>query len=167
MCLRPLPPQGPYTAGGGGGTPPPPPPLPMLEADSQNFASAPSVPRGFKLQKFRPAFGDHRGPWEEGGPSQTPLTPLSDPPPPSNASLPPPPPPGRWMPVRTCSSADACLSWQKVQRREANRRRHRLTKPTTKALCQPPPPSAPPLQDSLPVTGGGAAPVFRRLCPRA
>ena len=37
----------------------------------------------------------------------------------------------------------ACLSWQKVQRREANRRRHRLTEPTTKALCQtplPPPP---------------------------
>ena len=37
-------------------------------------------------------------------------------------------------------SADACLSWQKVQGREANRRRHRLTEPTTKALCQPPPP---------------------------
>ena len=29
--------------------PPPPPPLPMFEADSQNFASAPSVPRGFTL----------------------------------------------------------------------------------------------------------------------
>ena len=56
----------PYTVGGGGVpplTPPyppppfgPPPPLPsplvMFEADSQNFASAPSVPRGFKLQKF-------------------------------------------------------------------------------------------------------------------
>ena len=39
------------------------------------------------------------------------------------------------------SSTDACLSQQKVQRREANRRRHRLTEPTTKALCQPPPPS--------------------------
>ena len=38
------------------------------------------------------------------------------------------------------SSADACLSWQKVQGREANRRRHRLTEPTPKALCQPPPP---------------------------
>ena len=37
-------------------------------------------------------------------------------------------------------SVDACLSWQKVQRREANRRRPRLTEPTTKALCQPPPP---------------------------
>ena len=36
-------------------------------------------------------------------------------------------------------SADACLSQQKVQGLEANRRRHRLTEPTTKALCQPPP----------------------------
>ena len=36
-------------------------------------------------------------------------------------------------------STDACLSWQKVQRREANRRRRRLTEPTTKALCQTPP----------------------------
>ena len=42
--------------------PPPPPPLPMFEADSQVFALAPSVPRGFTLQNFRPAFGgDHRG----------------------------------------------------------------------------------------------------------
>ena len=32
--------------------PPPPPPLPMFVADSQNFAAAPSVPRGFKLQIF-------------------------------------------------------------------------------------------------------------------
>ena len=32
------------------------------------------------------------------------------------------------------------MSWQKVQRREANRRRSGLTKPTPKALCQPPPP---------------------------
>ena len=38
------------------------------------------------------------------------------------------------------SSADACLSYQKVQGREANRCRHRLTEPTTKALCQPPRP---------------------------
>ena len=37
-------------------------------------------------------------------------------------------------------STDACLSSQKAQRREANRRRHRLTEPTTKALCQTPPP---------------------------
>ena len=42
-----------------GGTPPwdPLPPLPMVEADSQNIASGPSVPRGFTLQKFWPAFG--------------------------------------------------------------------------------------------------------------
>ena len=67
----------PYPAGGGGGgrAPPPSPPLPMFEADSQTFASAPSVPRGFTLQNFRPAFGgDHRGtPGGGGGPSQTPL----------------------------------------------------------------------------------------------
>ena len=54
----------------------------MLEADSQNFASAPSAPRGFTLKNFRPAFGHGTigGPWEEGGPQ---------PPPPQN----PPPPP--------------------------------------------------------------------------
>ena len=40
-------------------------------------------------------------------------------------------------------SADACVSWQKVQRREANRRRHRLTDPATKALCQTPPKGPP------------------------
>ena len=53
--------QRPYTAGGGvpplTPLPPPPPPLPMFEADSQDFASAPSVPRGFMLQTFSPAFG--------------------------------------------------------------------------------------------------------------
>ena len=48
---------------------------------------------------------------------------------------------GRQVDAR--GSADACLSWQKVQRREANRRRHRLTEPTTEALCQPPPPPSP------------------------
>ena len=37
------------------------------------------------------------------------------------------------------SSADACLSQQKVQGREANRRRQRPTEPTPKALCQTPP----------------------------
>ena len=55
----------PYTVGGGSPPPPPPldpPPLPMFEADSQIFASVLSVPRGFKLKNFRPAFGgDHRG----------------------------------------------------------------------------------------------------------
>ena len=48
------------------------------------------------------------------------------------------------------SSKDACLPQQKVQRREANRRRHRLTEPTTKALCQPPPLS---LHPSLKLAG--------------
>ena len=54
------------------------------------------------------------------------------------------PPPPRQVDARGSadarSSTDACLSEQKVQRREANRRRHRLTEPTTKALCHPPPP---------------------------
>ena len=68
----------PYAAGGRGRNPPPPPsPLPMFEADSQNSASAPSVPRGFTLQMFGPPLaGTIGGPWEEGGPSQTPLPPL-------------------------------------------------------------------------------------------
>ena len=61
----------PYTVGGGGVPPltppaslpldpPPPPPLVMFEADSQYFASAPSVPRGLKLQK--PSAGTVGGP---------------------------------------------------------------------------------------------------------
>ena len=49
----------------------------MFEADSQNFASAPSLPRGFELQKVLARL--RRGPREEGGPRQTPLPP---PPPP-------------------------------------------------------------------------------------
>ena len=65
------------TVGGAGGypllDPPPPPPLPMFEADSQNFASVPSVPRGFKLEKFLGWITG--GPWEEGGPSQPPPPP--------------------------------------------------------------------------------------------
>ena len=68
---------------GGGGVPPPP--LPMFEPDSQNFASAPSVPRGFTLQKFstRLRRGTIGGPWEEGGiPASPPPPPPSDPPPP-------------------------------------------------------------------------------------
>ena len=94
----------PYAAGGGGVTPPapppppPPPPLPMFEADSQHFASAPSVPRALRIKIFGPPLaGTIGGPWEEGGPSHPP------PPPPSNTSLagggvpylgqgPPPPP---------------------------------------------------------------------------
>ena len=65
------------------GVAPPPwtlprPPLPMLEADSHNFASAPLAPRGFKLQTFRPAF------LGGGGPSQTP------PPPPQTGNYEPP-----------------------------------------------------------------------------
>ena len=49
---------------GGGGTPPPLLPLQCFEADSHNFASAPSVPRGFKLQNQN--FADHR--WTLFGP---------------------------------------------------------------------------------------------------
>ena len=52
------------------------------------------------------------------------------------------PPRGRGMPAAVrmpAGSSEACLSWQKVQRREAKRRRHRPTEPTTKALCQSPP----------------------------
>ena len=59
----------------------------MFEADSQNSASSPSVPRGFELQNFfgPPSAGTIGGPWEGGGgPSQPPLPPntTSDPPPP-------------------------------------------------------------------------------------
>ena len=74
-----------YTVGGGGVPPPPPDPphpLPMFEADSQNFASAPSVPRGFELQNFRPAFGGgHRGTPGGGGSQPTPPSPPQTPPP--------------------------------------------------------------------------------------
>ena len=80
----------PYTAGGQGvppPRPPPPPPLPMFEADSQNFASAPSVPRGFKLKDIWPTFGrDHRGTLGGGGSQLTP-----SPPPPSTTPTPRPP----------------------------------------------------------------------------
>ena len=56
----------------------PPPPLPIFEAASQDFALAPSVPRGFKLQNLWPAFGgDHRGTLGGGG---------------SQPNTPPPPP---------------------------------------------------------------------------
>ena len=59
--------------------PPPPSPLPMFEADSQNFALAPSVPRGFTLKYFGlPSAGTIGGPWEEGGsqPKPPPRPPL-------------------------------------------------------------------------------------------
>ena len=40
----------------------------MFEADSQNFAAAPSVPRGVKASKLSAAFGrDHRGTQGGGG----------------------------------------------------------------------------------------------------
>ena len=51
------------------------------------------------------------------------------------------PPPPRQGDAR--GSADSGLSWHKVQGREANRRRHGLTEPTTKALCQTPRPPPP------------------------
>ena len=80
----------------------------MFEADSQNFVSAPSVPRGLKHQNFRPAFGgDHKGdPGRRGGggPSQTPLPPPSDPPfsplliPPHPIPYSPPPPVTQGLP---------------------------------------------------------------------
>ena len=90
----------PYTAGGGGvppltppsslpldPLPPLPPPLVMFEADSQSFASAPSVPRGFELHIFRPSFGgDLKG--TIGGGRVRP-----NPPPPLCPFRPPPPPP--------------------------------------------------------------------------
>ena len=59
----------------------PPPPLPMFEADSQTFASAPSMPRGFEPQKVWPPFG--RGPQGDPlGGGGVPAKPPSDPPPP-------------------------------------------------------------------------------------
>ena len=75
----------PYTVGVGVGCPPldppPPPPLPIFEADRQNLASAPSVPRGFTLQNFGPPSAvTMGGPWEEGG-SQPPLHPWGTTPP--------------------------------------------------------------------------------------
>ena len=53
----------------------------MFEAASQNFALAPSGPRGFKLQNFRPTFGrDHRDPRKRVVPAEPP-SPLTPPPP--------------------------------------------------------------------------------------
>ena len=73
----------PYTVGRRGATPPstpPPPPVPMFEADSHNFALAPSAPRRLKPQSFFPTFsGDHRGTLGGGGGQPNPPSP-SDPP---------------------------------------------------------------------------------------
>ena len=60
----------------------------MFEADSQSFASAPSVPRGLTLKFWGPpSAGTIEGPWEEGGSQPTHsavlrVTPPSNPPPP-------------------------------------------------------------------------------------
>ena len=92
----------PYAAGGGVRPPGPPPPLPMFEADSQNFASVPSVPRGFTLQILRRAFGgDHRGTLGGGGVPANPPPPQPNPMPVTRGYMrvlypllyPPPPPP--------------------------------------------------------------------------
>ena len=95
----PPPRERPCTAGGRGvpphpPPPDPPPPLPMFdlnvqqfEADSQNFAAAPSVLRGFQKNFGPPFAGAIGGPWEEGGsrpnapPLQTPSPPPFKPPP--------------------------------------------------------------------------------------
>ena len=82
----------------------------MFEADSQRFASAPSVPRGFTLQNFRPAFGaDHRralgGLSQPPPPLQTPPLfrppPSSDPPPLQTPPLFRPPPSSDPPPLQT------------------------------------------------------------------
>ena len=76
--------------------PPTLPPLPIFEAGSQNFASPPSAPRGFKLEIFGPpSAGTIGGPKEEGGPSQNPQAPLLQTPPPllKHPCTPPPQPP--------------------------------------------------------------------------
>ena len=63
-----------------------------------------------------------------------------------SGSPPPPPNPGRWMPA--AARRPACHG-RRFKGREANRRRHRPTEPTTKALCQTPPAQAisPPCPD--------------------
>ena len=79
--------------------PPPPPPLPMFEADSQNFASAPS---DSSLKIFGPpSVGTIGGPKEEGCPSQ--------PPPPPSSDSPPPPP----LPIHPCIPSRSASSWRR------------------------------------------------------
>ena len=80
-----------------------------------------------------------------------------------------PPPPSGSADAR--SSADACLSWQRAQGREANRRRHRPTEPTPKALCQSPPPppllsSDVPLRPPPPSAPRSALPRAALPCPQ-
>ena len=115
--------------------PPPPPPEGCIGTaghrrrrggnppNSQNFASAPSVPSGFTLQNFRPPFGGgHRGTVGGGGvPAKPPPSPPSDPQQCSQRnkefkSAPPPsgPPPGPL--VHSQSSSKACaFEWVRVR----------------------------------------------------
>ena len=72
----------------------------------------------------------------------------------------PPPPPLRMPAVVRMP----CLSWPKVQGREALRRRHRLTEPTTKALCQTSPPARE--NNALARTTGGAGAGVPLCTPR-
>ena len=89
MSYRGLPPP-PWTP-----LPPSPPPPPMFEADSQKFATAPSVPRGFKLNNVRPAF--RRGP--QGDPGRRGWVPAK---PPSPFQTPPTPAPLLLHPWGAC-----------------------------------------------------------------
>ena len=98
------------------GAPPPPPPLPMFEADSQNFAAAPSAPRGFELKIFRPTFGgNRRGTQGGGGVRPTPPPPLRPPGPSprplSNTSLVPPAPQIKVTIVRNLRSGGLGHFW--------------------------------------------------------
>ena len=118
---------------GGGGVPPhgppppippPPPPIPMFEADSPNFALAPSVPRGFTLQKClaRLRRGTIGRPSEDGVPA--------NPPPPSSLHPSPHPHP---VPPTTPPPQTPFLEWHKGDRTEAPPR----------PPFRPPPPSPP------------------------
>ena len=86
----------------------------MFDADSQNFASAPSVPRGFKRKNFGPpSAGTAGGPWEEGVPA--------NPPPPRPLQIPPPHPlppfyyiPGDGVPLVASEPSISCTEWPLV-----------------------------------------------------
>ena len=144
--------------------PPPPPPLPMFEAESQSFASVPSVPRGFTLQKFRPAFGgDHRRTLGGGGvPAKPPKHPPFRPPPPSS---PPPPLPMFEAESQSFASAPSVPRGLKPKNfRPAFGGDHRGTlggggvpaKPPTSSASKPP---SPPSNTSL---ASGPKPLHRR-----